>query len=59
MGCRMGHHKGVPKDAPMKFCINHGDPNPKSIYPDSFCGKTFIPIEEKPEWKRTADDDDE
>jgi hypothetical protein len=21
--------------------LNHGDPNPKSVYPDSFCGKPF------------------
>ena len=26
----------------MKACLNHGDSNPKSIYPDSFCGKSFV-----------------
>jgi hypothetical protein len=55
----MGIHRGVPKNAPAKQCINHGEQNPYSIYPDSFCGKTFIPVQKKPEWKRTAADDDE
>lgn len=58
-GCRYGIHRGVAKDYPVKFCINHGDPNPKSIYPDSFCGSQFVPIEEKPEWKKAAGEEDD
>ena len=26
----------------MKACLNHGDKNPHSKYPDSFCGKPFL-----------------
>ncbi len=40
-GCALGIHRGYPKHAQLKFCLNHGEPNPKSIYPDSYCGKPF------------------
>jgi len=26
----------------VRSCINHGDRNPKSKYPDSFCGMPFV-----------------
>jgi hypothetical protein len=42
MGCSAGKHKGYPKSAQIKFCINHGKPNRKFRYPDSFCGKQFV-----------------
>jgi hypothetical protein len=35
-GCRRGFHRGVPKENATKLCINHGEPNPDTIYPDSF-----------------------
>jgi hypothetical protein len=41
-GCTSDVHRGYPKDSQIRMCINHGDPNPKSKYPDSFCGKSFI-----------------
>ncbi len=41
-GCSSDNHKGYPVSAQQKACINHGEPNPKSKYPDSFCGKPFI-----------------
>lgn len=41
-GCTTDVHRGQPKASQAKFCINHGEPNPKSTYPDSFCGKLFI-----------------
>ena len=56
MGCTRGYHKGVPKSEFTRLCINHGDPNPDSIYPDSFCGCPFKEIEKKPEWQQTEED---
>lgn len=56
MGCRRGYHRGVPKDEFTRLCINHGEPNPDSIYPDSFCGKPFKEIQKKPEWQQTEED---
>lgn len=44
-GCRRGFHRGTPKAAPIRHCINHGEPNPKSIYPDSFCGAQFTEVD--------------
>lgn len=41
-GCAMGNHRGYNKYAQVKFCLNHGEANPKSVYPDSFCGKPFF-----------------
>ena len=58
-GCRKGYHKGHPKDHPIKLCINHGEPNQKTYYPDSFCGKAFVPVVKKPEWKRKPGEEDE
>jgi hypothetical protein len=40
-GCTFGVHRGYPKNNLIKFCLNHGEPNPKFKYPDSFCGKPF------------------
>lgn len=57
-GCRKGFHKGVPKEEFTRLCINHGEPNPDSIYPDSFCGKPFKEPERKPEWQQTQEDKD-
>lgn len=53
----MGNHRGYPKSAFIRSCLNHGEPNPnpKSPYPDSFCGKPFI----AKEVKKGANDDDE
>ena len=56
LGCRKGFHRGVPKEEFTRLCINHGEPNPNSIYPDSFCGKPFKEPEKKPEWQITAQD---
>lgn len=42
MGCTAGKHRGYPKVAQVKHCINHGMQNKKFGYPDSFCGRTFI-----------------
>ena len=41
-GCTYGNHRGYPVGSQLKFCIAHGEPNPKGKYPDSFCGKAFI-----------------
>lgn len=41
-GCTVDVHRGQPKAYQVKQCLNHGEPNPKSIYPDSFCGKSFL-----------------
>lgn len=46
MGCALGPHKGHPKTAQIKFCINHGEPNKKFSYPDGFCGKQFYVSDE-------------
>lgn len=51
MGCRKGYHRGIPKDAPMKYCVNHGEQNPDSKYPDWFCGKHYMWREKLPEYK--------
>ena len=56
MGWRKGFHRGVPKEEFTRLCINHGEPNPDSIYPDSFCGKPFGEFEKKPEWQITQQD---
>jgi len=56
LGCRKGFHKGVPATEFVRLCINHGEPNPDSFYPDSFCGKPFQEPENKPEWQVTAED---
>lgn len=58
MGCRRGYHRGVPKDEFVRLCINHGEPNPDSTYPDSFCGKPFKEPVKKPEWQQTQEDKD-
>ena len=57
-GCWKGRHKGTPKDAPSKFCVNHGEVNPESAsnswispYPDWFCGKNYIAHPIIPDWK--------
>jgi len=42
MGCQVGFHRGHPKESQLKFCLHHGEPNPDSKYPDSFCGKPFL-----------------
>lgn len=59
MGCRKGFHRGVPKTEYARLWINHGEPNPDSIYPDSFCGKPFTDPEKKPEWQITQQDRDD
>jgi hypothetical protein len=41
-GCQMDIHRGYPKDAQIRRCNNHGEPNDKTNYPDSFCGKPFL-----------------
>lgn len=41
-GCTIGVHRGYPKNGQVKQCLNHGEPNPKSVYPDSFCGKPYV-----------------
>ena len=56
LGCRKGFHRGVPKDEFTRLCINHGEPNPTSFYPDSFCGRPFKVGEKKPEWQVTEED---
>ena len=38
----MGVHRGQNKNRQIKFCLNHGEHNPKSVYPDSYCGKPYI-----------------
>ncbi len=43
----MGIHRGYLINAQVKYCINHGEPNPKSKYPDSFCGKPFLHSDDK------------
>lgn len=59
MGCRKGYHRGVPKEEATQLCINHGEPNPDTIYPDSFCGKPFRePEKTKPDWQMTQEDRD-
>lgn len=40
--CTLGFHRGHPKQAFIKYCINHGEQNPDSHYPDGFCGRPFI-----------------
>ena len=40
--CTLGYHRGHPKAAFIKYCINHGEQNPDSHYPDGFCGRPFI-----------------
>jgi len=40
-GCENGSHKGVDKSSYEFFCSNHGEINPKTGYPDSFCGLPF------------------
>jgi len=56
MGCRKGFHRGVQKEFFTRLCINHGEPNPSSIYPDSFCGKPYQDGEKKPDWQMTDED---
>ena len=41
-GCTLGVHRGQPKNEQIKLCINHGELNPKSVYADSFCGRSFV-----------------
>jgi hypothetical protein len=41
-GCAFNLHRGYPKNADVKMCLNHGACNKVSRYPDSFCGKPFI-----------------
>lgn len=41
-GCTYGVHRGQRKNRQIKFCLNHGEPNPKSVYPDSYCGKPYV-----------------
>lgn len=62
-GCWKGKHKGTPKDAPSKFCVNHGEVNPESAtnkrispYPDWFCGKNYIAYPPIPDWKWKPED---
>lgn len=55
-GCRLGKHKGEPKESFTRLCNNHGEPNPDSIYPDSFCGKPFRLGVKKQDWQMTAED---
>ena len=38
-GCTKGRHKGIPKNKIKRLCVNHGSINPKTNYPDSYCGK--------------------
>ena len=56
LGCRKGFHRGVPKEEFTRLCINHGEPNPDTFYPDSNCGKPFKEPENKPEWQVTEED---
>ena len=56
LGCRKGYHRGIPKEEFTRLCINHGEPNPDSIYPDSFCGKPFKEQQKKKEWQKSAQD---
>jgi hypothetical protein len=56
MGCRRGFHRGEPKETILKLCINHGEPNKKLMFPDSFCGKPFREQVQKPEWQMTDEE---
>lgn len=40
-GCKIGTHKGIPKARLTRFCLNHGEKNPKTHYPDSYCGRSI------------------
>lgn len=40
-GCTKGFHKPVIKSQQIFYCINHGEINKFTGYPDSFCGQTF------------------
>ena len=40
----------------MRHCINHGEQNPRSMYPDWFCGKLFKDIPKLPDWKKAESD---
>lgn len=40
-GCTKGYHSGVPEDKQVFLCINHGEQNKETKYPDSFCGRPF------------------
>ena len=35
----------------MRFCVNHGEPNPDRAYPDWFCG-AYFEYHDIPEHKR-------
>ena len=40
-GCQVGPHRGIPFNQLPRLCINHGQVNPQTDCPDSFCGKSF------------------
>jgi len=41
-GCTIGPHRGIPYSQFPRLCINHGQINPATDSPDSFCGKSFV-----------------
>lgn len=40
-GCVFGFHQGVSNTFVRHKCINRGENNPRTLKPDSFCGRTF------------------